>query len=340
MPKILKLNIDDWESDCEKVKSLADEYLHDELILHGEPGISGKLELPEEDKDFIDRHIAGCRDCLDFIEAESRYLEEIKSAEYVPEISISQSVMDRIIENRLIVDKPPKRRIFPVGLVSAAAVVLIMFALTKTGALNLFMKYDNTGSLKNAGPESANEMPADGDSWLAALPDDEARNKARRAMDGLVDYGEDAADRAEENEEIIAAAPAAFAAEDIAPDEMPFATAPDFPLPMSPPAPRTNAETQNMSYENFMAMNKNLDFYKIYRLKNNDVAGKEEDIFKDIEFSAMDPDGRFDIIEKRYDEILNRNLLENNISAEEWLSEKSEGAETDNEYIGIIYDID
>ena len=136
MPGTTELNI----SGCEKFISLADEYLRGELS-----------ELSEEEKNFADNHINECKDCADYIEGEKNYLKAVKLAEYIPEISVSQSVMDEIIENRMVVNKPPKRRFVPVGFISAAAVVIIMFMIARGGPLNLFMKSaQDINSIENA----------------------------------------------------------------------------------------------------------------------------------------------------------------------------------------------
>jgi hypothetical protein len=78
--------------------------------------------------------------------------------------------MDKIIENRMIADKPPKKRFLPVGFISAAAVVIIMFAVARGGPLNLFMKtaQDNNTGTENNLNEDINNMAMHGENAAEA----------------------------------------------------------------------------------------------------------------------------------------------------------------------------
>jgi len=110
---------------CEKAIFMADEYIRD--------------ELPEADAVQITCHIAECKGCSGYIEAERRYLRAVKLAGYEPETSVSQAVMSKIIDDVMIVDKPPRRRFVPVGFITAAAVVIIIAVASRGGPLDLAM---------------------------------------------------------------------------------------------------------------------------------------------------------------------------------------------------------
>ncbi|MCL2813301.1 MAG: hypothetical protein FWD23_01745, partial [Oscillospiraceae bacterium] len=100
MPKAkIPVQSNTYQNDCEKVKSMADEYLHDELIVFGgseNSGDSRELELSEDDRGFVDGHLGHCAGCLAFIEAESIYLENMAQAGYEPEASVWEFVADKI----------------------------------------------------------------------------------------------------------------------------------------------------------------------------------------------------------------------------------------------------
>ena len=397
MPEeILELNMDDiindidnndinnFENDCEKVRSLADEYLHDRLLLVRDesenPGESENIEniediedveilrepeLSEEDKIFIENHIADCKECSDFIEEEKKYLDEVSLAGYVPEISISQYVMDKIIENKMTVDKPAKRRIFPVGLLSAAAVVIIMFALARSGPLDLFIKKDNVKNAVNPAPEytTVAELNAAYGTLADDLKDGQNNNEKPEAPevpeeprvfmvaeDSISDEGEAGGGYnddvvVEEDMPMVADADTGMPmAEEVYPENITAAVEAieaetEATLMMAPPPMMIPKGGDGyMSYDDFLAINNYMVFEKIYRINFNDIADKEEIIFEGIEFSAMDQTGKFDIIEKMFDERLIKNLQDNQINVEEWIVENIDGVET--QYIGIIYDME
>jgi len=115
---------------CDNIKILADEYFHG--------------ELSPEDKNIVEAHIKSCANCAEFFESEKKYYKELKLAAHEPEISIAGAVMDKIINERIIVDKPAKKRFVPFGLISAAVIVLVMFIASRD-ALDLFGNiYDDT----------------------------------------------------------------------------------------------------------------------------------------------------------------------------------------------------
>jgi len=393
LPDIIKLNRSVLETDCEKVRMLADEYLHDERIVLGESGISKEFELSEEERSFIKNHINGCEDCFDLIEAESKYLSEVKIAEYVPEISVAEFVVNKIIENQIIVDKPPKRRIFPVGLVSAAAVVIIMFALARSGPLSVFLKSDqNIGNINNSSSNSAISMDADHSAAEIAMfedsipPEPDYGNNGK-AADSMADGGWGAA----ENNDIAVpenftgevpmgaydspeGEPEGAIAEKVA-GETPVAPAPEIengdmamaPVPAAAPAPAMAPrlmpeesaieesameeaapmlaeipgpvdESKFESMEDYISKYADFDIKKIYEIYFIGACGEDRDelrnnILKDIEVYKSDINANmFDIIEKRYKNICNNNLVDNNIVIGEILSKYQDG-----EYIAIIY---
>jgi hypothetical protein len=171
--------------DCEKIRELADEYLHAKLAELSEeieeiekteeiseedasPAVTQKSHLAEgaileEEINFIDMHIAECKDCAGFIEEESKYLAEIKLADYVPEISVSQSVMEKIIAEKLTVGEPPRsifgrRRFLPVGFMSAAAALIIMLAVARGGIVDIFRQPHSDAAGSGAGEPGISDM--------------------------------------------------------------------------------------------------------------------------------------------------------------------------------------
>lgn len=397
--EIIELKINNSGNDCEKVKSLADEYLH------------GELSESSEEKKFIETHIIGCKDCLCYIAEEKTYLDEIKLAEYVPEISVSASVMDRIIENRMIVDKPARRRFMPpVGFMSAAAVVIIMFAIARGGPLNLFMKASQDNSSVEIGSgnnkdiamyaENAEEAAYDAEYYdggtsapaagkaaadsgvFIANADDaafEPFNEAQSYQTATTD-ADVMADNADilmtesgdiaESVESDTPLPAVFGMEvpgaaisprigfhEFATDELnaenqeggdsgeniegeegiqttvSMAEPEAFEIPAAVAESRFSSEMDEYIPEiSGLEINK---FYEFYYIGSNqaDFAEKKLNIFKDIEiYLHDDTHGVVDIIDKKYKDVLEKNLIENNIEIGEILIKEQDG-----EYIAVIY---
>ena len=306
----LKLIINDFENDCEKFRFMADEYLHDELSV--------------EDKDFIEKHINECKDCFDFIDEEKKYLEEIKLAEYIPEISVSQFVMNKITEDKIIINKPQRKRFIPVGFITAAAVILIIFIASRGRLLNIFMKssqdngandsayaefnlnneniiYDeyiliegnsdgggNYGDIVDEAAEADIEMSA-ADFVRARSFDD---NKAAGVMDSPEpEMGKD------DSEELIAPVPAAFAIAEAIPE-----AEEEIYDPYSPTL--ENGLTPLITIEEFLDINPDLTFVLIYY-----PTERNRDFLNDIDIYSTDEFGRFDIIEKKYQEKLIENFI-------------------------------
>ena len=130
-------------NNCVKIKSLADEYLHDDP------------ELSAADRDAIENHLKMCDGCAAFYDGEKYYLDGIKAAEYIPAASVSEAVMNTIIENTLTVDRGTKKRFVPFGVISAAAVVLIIFGLSRTGLFDLYNNI-NTNTADNSRNSNSN----------------------------------------------------------------------------------------------------------------------------------------------------------------------------------------
>jgi len=124
-------------NDCGKIKSLADEYLHNDP------------ELSDSDREIIDGHLEICADCAGFFAEEKKYLDGIKSAEYTPDKNISESVMNMIISGKTAADKPRRKIYVPFGLVSAAVIVLVMFAVSKGGLMNILNIFTKTSNIAN-----------------------------------------------------------------------------------------------------------------------------------------------------------------------------------------------
>lgn len=97
---------------ADRIEMLCDEYFHG--------------ELSPEDKSAMEEHIKNCGTCARIVENERQYFEGIKLAEYTPDINIAESVMNKIISERITVDRPAKKRFVPFGLITAAAIVLVM----------------------------------------------------------------------------------------------------------------------------------------------------------------------------------------------------------------------
>ena len=106
---------------CDKMEQMTDGYFHG--------------ELSPEDMLEVDRHVKGCEKCAAYFENERRYFEAVRLAAH--NADIAGAVMDRIIDGRLIVDAPAKRRYVPFGLISAAVIVLVMLAMSRD-TLDLF----------------------------------------------------------------------------------------------------------------------------------------------------------------------------------------------------------
>ena len=119
---------------CERIEILADEYFHG--------------ELSPEDKNMLESHIKSCEICAEFFENERRYFEEIKIAAHEPELDIAAAVMDKIIAGRITVNKPAKKRFVPFGLISAAAIVLVMLIASRD-TLNLFVRQNDVAELSD-----------------------------------------------------------------------------------------------------------------------------------------------------------------------------------------------
>ena len=113
---------------CDKMEQMADEYFHG--------------ELSPEDMREVDRHVKSCEKCAVYFENERRYCEAVRLAAY--DADIAGAVMDRIIDGRLIVDAPAKKRYIPFGLISAAAIVLVMLVMSRD-TLDLFDREANEG---------------------------------------------------------------------------------------------------------------------------------------------------------------------------------------------------
>ena len=195
--------------DCEYVKSVVDEYLHD--------------ELSEADKKAVDGHILECDECREFYAEEKSLTDIIKSSEDIdidmPEISFSERVMEKIITERITIEKPPrKRRPIPFGLISAAVVVLMIFITNP----NMFgMPNDNTANSSDKSAQDVQEMrifDVAGDSAISPYYDsdyDEGYGGDENGDAGEIrEIGESMADAEEAAENIeqeaAVAAPALF----------------------------------------------------------------------------------------------------------------------------------
>jgi len=322
-----------YENDCEKLKSLADEYLHDELILCGDFDSSWELELSGEDRGFVDRHLGECAGCHAFIESESRYKSGMVQAAYAPEKSVFGFVADKIRRENIAIEKPKKRIIVPFGLLSAAAVVLAVFLVSRGGLLDAFMKSGNQGKAANeAADEAGGFTPATGMEF-GTYPE---RSEADMAGGADGEHGElEMADspEAETAEDVYYA----VAEADEAPP--PVAAAPPAPAEEAAPAPAPEPAAKPewagdfgaVSDAEFWEANFELAIEWLYRV---DVAGG--DILKGIEVHRADPEGRFYVIAIKYKDILDKNIGDNNISAEVAGAYNPNAAETGEKYIGIV----
>jgi len=248
---------------CEKVKFMADEYIRD--------------ELPEADAVQITCHTKECKDCSDYIEAEREYRQAVKLAEYEPETSVSQAVMSKIIDNVMIVDKPPRRRFVPVGFITAAAVVIIIAVASRGGPSYLFPRPSKDGA---AAPENEN-----------------------MAAPAALAYGE-AADMDFAEEE----GPAELAADE------PAVRAFDFgggDVPAAAPAAEAEAVLPASAddYDDYTVENSGLDITQIYEiyLAGGDRLGAMKDIDVYIAGDSLD------IIDKSHKAELDRYLYENSV---------------------------
>lgn len=314
MPKTkIPVKPNTYENDCEKVKSMADEYLHDELIVFGgleNSGDSRELELSEDDRGFIDGHLGACAGCLAFIESESIYFENMAQAGYEPEASVWEFVANKI-NGGVTVEKPKKRRIVPFGLISAAAVVLIMFAVYK-GVPGIFMK--SSDMAQNVERSAAKDSRAE----MLAAPEMDYGDAKPETAEGGAGTGEAwkaGGDYPREQDAPAGAAPA-------------------------PPAPAAEAEDtvfdpDTMSDARFWEVNLDLAIEWLYRI---DFAGGEKigDILEGIEIYRADPEGRFYIAGLRYKDKLEENMSAGGISAEADAAYNPNAKATDEKYIAIL----
>jgi len=269
MPEEININL----NICDKIKSAADEYLR------------GELPAPEADQ--ISGHIEQCADCAGYIKTEKIYLEEIKLAGYTPEISLSRSVMDKIIENVMIIDKPPKRRFVPVGFISAAAVVIIIAFVSNTG---LFDFNTRIAQENDASPGSGY-----GDSGGAG--------ELRGAFGNIID---DNADADESEFELgFAASPAAAA-------DLAIAEA-------APEAASRQFAADN--YDDYTVLNSGLDITQIYEIYL--AGGDRAEAMKNIEVYISGES--LDIINKSHKAELDRYMLENSVAVGEIQSKNYDG---------------
>ena len=161
--------------DCEYIKSVTDEYFHGELT--------------EDDKKAVDSHLLECSGCTMFYYEEKKLTDIIKSSEYIPEISFSNLVMEKIINEKITIQKPRRKRPIPFGLISAAVIVLLIFAANP----NMFNTVDKASN------ESAEALPEmqrfaapdvlDNDSVIEPYYsyDDNAENEISYGMEDIED---------------------------------------------------------------------------------------------------------------------------------------------------------
>lgn len=133
---------------CDQIELLTDEYFHG--------------ELSPEDKKVLEEHLKICEKCTEFFESEKIYFENIKSAEFVPETNIADSVMNIIISEQRTVDKPAKKRFVPFGLISAAAIVLVIFIASRD-TLDLFKNTTNDSAESIQIEENVQDIILNGD---------------------------------------------------------------------------------------------------------------------------------------------------------------------------------
>ncbi|MCL2095518.1 MAG: zf-HC2 domain-containing protein [Oscillospiraceae bacterium] len=292
-----KLNI------CGEVKFMADEYLRGELGL-----------LKESDKIFIEEHILECKDCLEYIENERKYLEEIKLAEYIPDIDIAGIVMDKIIGGVMAIDKPRRKRFIPVGLMSAAVIVILFAAVSRGGLMNIFIRGDNNINDLNA----ANERSYGGE--YGGSPE-----IARFNLD--VGGGFDENTEAEEDFDA-----AADVWNDDSPPQPALRAAGEY-IPAEAVAQSIfgSHEVDEYIYRNFGLTED--DFYAYYFVGGN--GENNTDIIRNIDVYAGGGEERarfVDIIAKGDEETLVRNAFDNYIYVSEILIKNQDG-----EYIAVVY---
>jgi len=321
-------NINNIESDCEKVKSLADEYLHGEL---------SELTGLSEEKDFIEKHIIDCLDCRSYIDEEKIYLDAIRSAEYVPEISISQSVMDKIIENRIAAGKPKRKRFVPVGFLSAAAVIVIMFLISKGGPLNLFMKasQDNAGNaVNNSISDSMSIEPYAGDAQFNAYNDE----TVAAAPVSPAGFGLDITAATEAGTEIplLTISPRIAVGDFTNEAEENLGTQAGISPAAAPMPEAVDNSIFGLEMDEYIPEVSGLDMSEIYEIYYMSGYNKEADrpkILKDIEVYKTDSQRfMFDIIDKKYKDALNQNFKDNNITIGEILNKNQDG-----KFIVVVY---
>lgn len=125
--------------DCEYIRSLVDEYLHD--------------ELSEDVKNAVDSHLLECKNgCKAFYDEEKDLTAIIKTSGYIVEPDFSVGIIEKIINEKITIQKPARKRPIPFGLISAAVIVLIMFIANP----NMLNKDINTA--KNSSRDIGNEM--------------------------------------------------------------------------------------------------------------------------------------------------------------------------------------
>ena len=288
-----------YENDCEKVKSMADEYLHDELIICGEFENSWELELSEEDRHFIDAHLGECAPCSDFIEEESRYVDNMMQARYAPQVSVWDFVAKQIAKNNIIIEKPPKKRFVPFGLISAAAIVLAVFIASRSGVLDIFMKSNDQSVQEVAANDAANTDMAYG------IYDEADKGEVGDIMAD--------ADHIEQEAEAPAAA-------------------------VSPEPEKAKEADGNvsggMTDAQFWEANFDLAIVWLFMIDFADIG---EDILQNIEIYKADPNGRFYILDIKYRDILTKNISDAGINAEAAATFNSNAENTGEKYIGILY---
>lgn len=286
------------ESDCEKVKSMADEYLHDELIIFGAPEDSRELELSDKDRSFVDSHIGQCAGCLGFIESESGYIDAMAQARHIPEASVSEFVARKIAEGGITVEKPKKRIFVPFGLISAAAIVLAVFIASRGGALDIFTKSNDRIASNSQNFAAADEGGAE----IFAAPE--------------MAFGAYDADEAYE------------AYDDFHPAE----------APAPAPAPEAAEAEQNQRDDSsdawFWEANPDLAVEWLYRIYLGGAAAG--DILGDIEIYRADPAGGYYVVGLQYLAILEKNISKSGVSAEADAAFNPNAENKGEKYIGIL----
>ncbi|MCL2813470.1 MAG: hypothetical protein FWD23_02600, partial [Oscillospiraceae bacterium] len=198
---------------------------------------------------------------------------------------------------------PRKKRIVPFGLISAAAVVLIMFVAYRGGPLGMFT--NSSGASPNAESFASRDYPGE----ILAAPDGNFGGEPKRAegggaetKEGGYQYMQDAADEA-------APAPAAEA--------------------------EAEADSGIISDVSFWEANLDLAVEWLYRI-NLGEGGDVGDILKDIEIYRADPEGRFYVAGLGYKNKLEENMSGAGISAEADSAYNPNAGAADEKYIAIL----